>query len=477
MEFIEKQTDQETDSDEGYTKAVRGNPKFRRERSDLDRSYSTDRDTRKNHKRKMKYSESEVDSTESSSSDSNSSSYSESDTERRRVGKYKRRHKRGSGRKKYKRKRSRSRSRSKPKPKKLKRQKRKSDRRSKYSSSESESEDAKFERMFAKFTERLKSSDGRQGETSTTPRREGEETSNESGRAHIQLPLRRGLARSMSESTLYVPAVKKALFGVKGSPTLNSMYDRKHVQVADIARVLNNIHIGNAGDESGEVEDGEMARPVVRRELPPPPPEINFQEECARKAKEAAEANIVDAEKLKAQIAKPGGKSPSHSIQEIDWSCLKDLISEVKDEKIFHLTCHVDLALREKCEKGEFIDLIKLIMKPQAFDPESEERPYEVVSKNGQTYFAPKIDRENKITNVRKWEEAFRVYATLYCRAKPERSPEVWQYVETINWATQRYVWENVAYYDYIFRRLMAEYPDRSWAKTYSHMCKRALVD
>ena len=350
----------------------------------------------------------------------------------------------------------------------MKRQKRKSRRRSRgtetETGSESEDKEARFARMFAKFADKLKERE----------RQIDAQSQDEEGGVMDPDPGIVPLVKSPSMDTVYTPAVTRVIDGKRGSPTLNKIYDRSRVQVADVANVLNKIRIASAApdEEEGRAEHS-------RRRLPPPP-EINYQEECAAKAKEAAEASIVEAEKLKAQISKPGGKSAidhANFPAQLDWSCLKDLISEVKDERFFHVVCHVDKTLREKCERGEFVELVKLLICPRAFDPESEEKPYEVVSKNGQTYFAPRVDRDSKISNVRKWEEAFRVYATIYCAAKPERSPEVWQYVETINWAAQRYTWDNVAYYDYTFRRLMAEYPERSWAKTYTHMWKRALVD
>lgn len=93
------------------------------------------------------------------------------------------------------------------------------------------------------------------------------------------------------------------------------------------------------------------------------------------------------------------------------------------------------------------------------------------------TYLAPASDREVKITNVKKWDQAFRVYAAIYCNANPQRSAEVWQYNYVIHSAASSYQWDNVAYYDYTFRQLMAEKPMRSWAETYVQMWHLALRD
>ena len=85
-----------------------------------------------------------------------------------------------------------------------------------------------------------------------------------------------------------------------------------------------------------------------------------------------------------------------------------------------------------------------------------------IFQRNGVTYFAPASERDNKISNVRKWEQAFRVYAVIYSKANPHRSSEIWQYMYVINTAASTYHWSNISEYDYTFRHLMAMYPQRS---------------
>ena len=66
-------------------------------------------------------------------------------------------------------------------------------------------------------------------------------------------------------------------------------------------------------------------------------------------------------------------------------------------------------------------------------------------------YLTPVSDREGKISGLRKWEQAFRVYAAIYSKANPCRAAEIWQYLHVINTAAASYTWDNVAYYDYTF--------------------------
>ena len=105
-----------------------------------------------------------------------------------------------------------------------------------------------------------------------------------------------------------------------------------------------------------------------------------------------------------------------------------------------------------------------------------EERLQQYVTKAGFTYWAPP-ERENKITNIRKWEQAFRVFAAIYCQANPARSVEIFQYVHTITSAAVSFAWENVYYYDVTFRQMMSDRPSCSWAKIYSQLWHTAMCD
>ena len=127
------------------------------------------------------------------------------------------------------------------------------------------------------------------------------------------------------------------------------------------------------------------------------------------------------------------------------------------------MTCHIDAGLIEKRERGKFVDLERLLPgeKVRRGMPESSTR-LEWCVKEGNTYLAP-AEKEKKISNVRKWDQAFRIYATFYCRANPTRTGEIWQYMDVIHTAANAYIWDNVAYYDYVFRQLMEFNPSRNW--------------
>ena len=126
----------------------------------------------------------------------------------------------------------------------------------------------------------------------------------------------------------------------------------------------------------------------------------------------------------------------------------------------FHLMCHIDPNLIHKIEKGEFVELEKLLPKDK-MGAKTEENRLEWVQRDGGTFLVPAL-RDNKIGSYRRWEQPFRAYATIYCGANPQRSKEIWQYITVINTAASSYTWENVYNYNITFRHFMAFNPQRS---------------
>ena len=121
------------------------------------------------------------------------------------------------------------------------------------------------------------------------------------------------------------------------------------------------------------------------------------------------------------------------------------------------------------------MDLEKLL--PKGKGRLSDDTRLEWVHRDRGTYLIPVTDKDNKITSIRRWDQAFRVYAMIYCGANPQRSHEIWQYVSVINTAVASYAWENVASYDYTFRHLMEFNPSHSWASIYNQMWNLSMKD
>ena len=171
----------------------------------------------------------------------------------------------------------------------------------------------------------------------------------------------------------------------------------------------------------------------------------------------------MEAERFKASIIPPKGNI---NFTDAELKKLRD--EDSNDDNFFHITCHVDPGLKEKIEQGEFVDLDILLPKERCGGSHvyREEKRLELVQRDGQQYYAPV--QTQRINSVRKWEQTFRIYAVIYTQVNPNRAGEIWQYIYCINTAALTFQWDNVVYYDFTFRQLMAVKPWCSWAKTYT---------
>ena len=176
-----------------------------------------------------------------------------------------------------------------------------------------------------------------------------------------------------------------------------------------------------------------------------------------------AENLIVEAEKFKASVAPPKGKYFTDSEME-------QLARRFdNDDDFFHVTCHLDSNLKSKIENGEFIELDRLLSKDRLSTKGTDDGELlRLIRRDGQSFLSTTKGNDKGISSIRRWEQAFRVYAAVYSEAHPERAAEIWQYVHVINTAASSYLWDNVSAYDVTFRQLMAKKPWRSWAKTYT---------
>ena len=259
---------------------------------------------------------------------------------------------------------------------------------------------------------------------------------------------------SPSDTTIYAPAVKKK--GGDGSRGKNlPPGDTVALTLQNLRLVNENPNVSDrgrsiAGGEASESASEQSDRPLDREEH----------------VRQVAEDRILNAEKNKAAVnAPPKGIVPL--------SKPNNIADDDDDDEFFNLTCHVDEKLVKTIEEGDYVDLEALMPKCVWHRTNEEPRMDLVSHESGvrASFWVPAhTPKENKITNVRKWEEAFRVYAAIYCKANPHRATEVWQYVNLITKAAGIFIWENVAQYDYAFRKLMARKPHRSWARTHTQL-------
>ena len=257
--------------------------------------------------------------------------------------------------------------------------------------------------------------------------------------------------------------------------------------VNKISKFLDQVRVESEMERASEVRAGREQQPQPSTSCPQPPPQPGPS--GMTKAKQIEEADCaareltIQNERFKASTELPQGgfnnlimSNPQMAqMPQIDMVNGQILNQGITDDEFFHLTCHVDPNLKAKIEKGEFVDLETLLTKDKFRNNNLGQR-MELVSRGGKTYIMP-VETGTKITNVRKWEQAFRIYAAIYSQANPSRSAEIWQYVFVINSAASTYLWENVANYDYTFRQLMACNPMRNWSNIYLQMWNLTMRD
>ena len=208
----------------------------------------------------------------------------------------------------------------------------------------------------------------------------------------------------------------------------------------------------------------------------------------ARDPDRVADQLVVQAEKFKAKIEAPKGNFANFLMtydhdqmrsKFIRPDGLAPIDSEImflrnfdQDDEFFHITSQIDPTLRAKIERGEYIDLERLLPKERSAgrfgNEDLNKQLYQLITQGTNGQLEPPFQRNGKINNVRRWDQAFRVFAAIYTQANPNRSSEIWQYVYIIHTAASANPWENVYFYDVNFRELMASKPWRSWGKTYT---------
>ena len=349
---------------------------------------------------------------------------------------------------KYKRKRSK------------KHKRRRSDKHS-HSSDES-SEDEKMSQIIKKVVQQLKGEFIPENKTDLA-----DDPSNKEQSQNTNITSKSPIKSPSDSLTIYRPALNminqrippnRFTYNSEASPTLignNIIQERNssksEFKVDEIDKILKSFRL----DQQQEVVPGSSKTKTAAEKL---------QEEREAYAKEISSKAIIEAERNKAELIHPQGMS----IKDINIPPNVQMTVVDTDDDFLHIVCHIEPQLVIKIQKGEFVELEKLLQKPEHLRYEEDSKKI-VIEKEGERFCVP-CKKENKISNVRKWEQAFRVYATIYSQANPVRASEIWQYVEVINQAAAKFRWENVARYDYIFRHLMARNPQRSWAKTYTQM-------
>ena len=239
------------------------------------------------------------------------------------------------------------------------------------------------------------------------------------------------MVKSPSDTTLYRPAMRQK------KADDNNLVDR-------ISQFIENIRI-----------QGDRRQFRSRTRTPVPEYSCRSWERETSETESRGEVGAVpdrsvdqalqEAEQHKISLAAPKGNITQISSPQGINLATDGSMSTDNDDDFFHESCHIDVDLREKIERGEFVDLVKLLPKDRNFarGGSSDEKRFEIMTKDGSTFFTPVQNHNDRINSVRHWEQAFRVYAAIYSKANPHCTSEIWEYVYVINKAASSFAWDN----------------------------------
>ena len=283
------------------------------------------------------------------------------------------------------------------------------------------------------------------------------------GKTHPVLPPGRPVMKSPSEPTIYTPALAKNKIPRDMNKHVVNSQDQINEFISNMRLVTGQPNTSRESHRQGSNQEGSE----VEME------DGNSGREQNKTGREIADDLILSAERHKASLI-PNPGNGDEILDRVDPNNMNHLVD---DGNFLHMTSHVDSVTRAKIQRGEYIELEKLLIKPKHLRKGGDnDNRLEIVNKDGKPYLAQKEDAV-KITHVRRWEQAFRIYATVYSQANPNRSAEIFQYINIINQAARSYTWECVEYYDFSFRHMMARKPNRNWAKNFPELWTLSMTE
>ena len=216
-----------------------------------------------------------------------------------------------------------------------------------------------------------------------TDRTEGARTPKNNGKVLLNDNLR--VNKSPSEPTIYVPAVRKV-----GEEKLQNKIPSARITEQQVSEQLDKLRLQLVDGAEKDTRRVEMNREIGNQG------EQDRPENLIANAKEAANLAIIQAEKFKAKLNNPTGMAMS--INTVDYLGFK-----IKDDDEFvHICSHIDLVLRDKIKRGEYVELEKLIKRNRTSGLDTDrEMSLDVISKDGHTYLAPKNERSVSISGIR----------------------------------------------------------------------------
>ena len=289
--------------------------------------------------------------------------------------------------------------------------------------------------------------------------------------------------KSMSEVTLYQRAIPSVVDYVDDNASSNKRFNIKSSDYENLRERVDRIQISsssgdfvNTSDEIDNAVANELSERFItdcqmndKLDMPSTSKVSRFEPDLPagidQRRDELAKAKLRETEAAKEATYQVPGELRKWGIgPEFNFDLSRDYVhSAMVDEDYLLVSAHVDESTQRKIANQEFIDFSKLIPRDRILV--EEESCLELVNKGGRTFLVPATASTDAtaITNFSRWEQSFRVFATIYTNYFPNRASELLQYNHLIHTASLSFSWENVYAYDKDFRIHMSRYPNRSW--------------
>ena len=254
--------------------------------------------------------------------------------------------------------------------------------------------------------------------------------------------------KSPSDTTLYTPALQRQLTNEKTSlverieeELKNKNGNKRSEKEIDNMSMIERISdfVDNIRTEQEQRRDTEKQRSEVHV------PGLSG-------VRQRVEDKVIQAEKFKAAVEEPSGTNQNfidinldsretvHDIHNMNdrleylrnvsngSSSLTEQAQAMgtgkTDDDFYHMTSHLDPTLVTKIEEGKYVDLEKLLPKTRnkifKAGVGTDSNMLRWVQNDDGVFLAPVQDRDSSINSIRRWEQAFRLYATIYSGAHPK---------------------------------------------------------
>ena len=317
-------------------------------------------------------------------------------------------------------------------------------------------------------------------------------------------------AISPSMETIYVPALKKQYLNpeFKKPDHIKNIKLNQNKLISNISNCIDQIRsqrypedtqVRKQPDNVRRESQERQGEEALRRHRTNQEEEMRRQHQTARRLTDDV---ILQAERNRASIEAPAGtanvdydnlvhnagyavhpqlspKTQTNSRTNVGVPTVDLAFSDDMQDNM-QISVHLDEAMINKIGCGKFVDVETLLPREKLLRSDDSAAAIEMVRKDGKTYLVASEGNKGekpRVTGIRSWEKAFRIYAAVYSKINPFRAAEIYQYVHVINVAAAAYHWDNVAYYDYYFRKHMDKFPQRSWAKTHLELYTQAMRD